>query len=80
MQFVAVGLDVGVGAVPVQAPTREKATGMPALLKVTLLALAGLLLALALTNPGPARRGGAQASQPEPVGAKVEHHIVAIPA
>jgi hypothetical protein len=53
---------------------------MPALLKVTLLALAGVLLALALTDPGPARPDGAQASEPKPVGVKLEHHIVAIPA
>jgi hypothetical protein len=58
-----------------------KGATMPALLKVTtLLALAGMVLALALTDPGLAGRDGVQASQPEPVGARLERHIAAVPA
>jgi hypothetical protein len=44
---------------------------MPALLKVTLLMLAGVVLALALTDPGLARSDSAiQAPQQEPIGAQ----------
>jgi hypothetical protein len=38
--------------VPTQPRQPPQATGIPTLLKVTLLALAGAVLALALTDPG----------------------------
>jgi hypothetical protein len=53
---------------------------MPVLLKATLLVLAGVVLALALTDPGLVERDGARASQPEPVDARLERAIGAVPA